>query len=218
MIGYLRGEVLEHADGKLVLFLESGIGYQLNVPQSAEYSVLSSGKKISLYVHTHVREDALDLYGFSTRAEKELFLTLTEVNGIGPKLGLGILSRVQPEVLVQAILNEDKSSLTEIPGIGKKTAERIVLELGDKIRKKRDAGTLLGTLGTLGTMGASSGSGAHASPSAFSPMFSDAKAALVGLGYREQDVTSLLNRLRSDMNSAPQQAEDIVRTALRHLL
>jgi Holliday junction DNA helicase RuvA len=212
MIGYLRGEVLEHADGKLVLFLESGIGYQLNVPQSAEYSALSPGKKLSLYVHTHVREDALDLYGFSTRAEKELFLTLTEVNGIGPKLGLGILSRVQPEVLVQAILNEDKSSLTEIPGIGKKTAERIVLELGDKIKKKRDAGTLLGTLG------AASGSGAQASPSAFSPMFSDAKAALVGLGYKEQDVTSLLHRLRSDMNSAPQQAEDIVRTALRHLL
>jgi Holliday junction DNA helicase RuvA len=211
MIGYLRGEVLEHSDGKLVLLLESGIGYSLNIPQSAEYGAIREGQKASFHIHTHVREDALDLYGFSTRAEKELFLTLTEVNGIGPKLGLGILSRVQPAVLVQAILEEDKGALTEIPGIGKKTAERIVLELGDKIRKKRDAGTLQGSTSTPG-------SGAQSALASVFPEFNDAKAALVGLGYREQDVTSLLNRLRAESGDAPKQAEDIVRTALRHLL
>ncbi|MDR3607728.1 MAG: Holliday junction branch migration protein RuvA [Oligoflexia bacterium] len=215
MIGYIRGEVLEHSDGKLVLLLESGLGYLLHVPQSAEYGAFGVGQKASFYVHTHVREDALDLYGFETRAEKELFLTLTEVNGIGPKLALGILSKVRPAILVQAILEEDKNSLTEIPGIGKKTAERIVLELGDKVRKKLDSGTLHG----IPTGGASK-KALGESASHRSPVFNDARSALVGLGYREQDVTTLLNRMLADMPSdrQPKQAEDLVRAALRNLL
>lgn len=226
MIGYLRGEILENSDGKLILLAgtrESGgsVGYSVFVPQSPNYLDCIPGKVIELFVHTHVREDALDLYGFCSRLEKELFLTLLSVNGIGPKGALGMLSKVNPEELVQAVLEKDKDALTQVPGIGKKTAERVVMELADPLRKKVEAGLLGGM--RPGRSGAKKGqqelqmdraSGASSLP----PIFQDAKAALVGLGYREQDVTVLLNRVLAETETPPKKAEDLVRVALRQLL
>src|SRR5947209_4513669 len=101
MIGYLKGEVLEHADGRILVLVvpggseRSGVGYSVSVPQSGCYAGLVPGKAAELYVHTHVREDALELYGFVTSLEKQLFLDLMAVNGIGPKLGMAILSAVE---------------------------------------------------------------------------------------------------------------------------
>ena len=109
MIGFLSGEVLENTDGKLLLIV-GGVGYSVAVPLSAEYGLLAPGKALSLYCHTHVREDALDLYGFATRDERDLFLILLGANGIGPKMALGILSRVQPAQLVQAVMNDDSAN------------------------------------------------------------------------------------------------------------
>ena len=115
------------------------VGYSVNVPRNSQYELLPNGKVIELFIHTHVREDQLDLYGFATKSEKELFLTLLSVNGIGPKGALSILSGADTSQLVQAIIEGDKALLTKLPGVGKKTAERMVLELSDSLRKKMDA-------------------------------------------------------------------------------
>lgn len=219
MIGYLRGEVMEHSDGK-VLMLISGVGYSVNVPASPSYLSVLPGQSTELYIHTHVREDALDLFGFTSRVEKEIFLTLLTVNGVGPKSAIGILSRVHPDDLIRAVVEGDTDSLTKIPGIGKKTAERVVLELGDKLRKKLEAGDFAGSKAKLTSPSLKGGSGALFAgvESAKKAIFNDAKEALVGLGYREQDVAALLQRVISESENPPQHAEELVKTALRQLI
>lgn len=222
MIGYLNGKVIENSDGKVLVGVgsdETGfIGYSVSVPQTAGYELLAQGQKVEFHVYTHIREDAFDLYGFSTRVEKELFLTLLSVNGIGPKGAMGILSGSDPEQLIHAILEGDKVYLTQIPGIGKKTAERVVLELADPLRKKVEAGlfSLKPRSQSAASARAQGGppSGASASESA---IVRDARAALVGLGFRENDVMVLLNRVLAEASPRPTQAEDLIRSALRQL-
>jgi Holliday junction DNA helicase RuvA len=221
MLGYLRGEILDHADGKLLVGVQTGsngssVGYLVNIPQSASYLGFVSGKVVELFVHTHVREDALDLYGFATKVEKEIFLTLLGVTGIGPKGAIGILSRIEPSQLIQAILEGDKDSLVQVPGIGKKTAERVVLELGDTVRKKMSAGSL-GEVSKsvpvskkfepeLQQVGAKKVS---------TVIFQESKAALLGLGYREQEVAALLNEVFSKADREFTRTEDVIKSALR---
>ncbi len=210
MIGYLKGEVFEHVDGR-ALVVTGGVGYAVSVPQSPSYLSLAAGKSVELFIHTHVREDALDLYAFASKTEKELFLTLLGVGGIGPKVALGILSKVEPGDLIRALLEGDKDALTQIPGVGKKTAERMVLELADPLRKKVDAGA-------FGTAGAPAGAvtkgGAVAKGGA--SVFRDAKDALAGLGYREQEISAALNKLMEE-GPKPARVEDLVRSALQRL-
>jgi Holliday junction DNA helicase RuvA len=218
MIGYLRGEVLEHTEGK-ILMLVSGVGYSVNVPTSPSYMSVLPGQSSELYIHTHVREDALDLFGFTSRAEKEIFLTLLTVNGVGPKSAMGILSRVHPDDLIRAVVEGDSDSLTKIPGVGKKTAERVVLELGDKLRKKLEAGDFGAGKGkAVSPSMKSAAAGPRFSADMPRDAFRDAKEALVGLGYREQDVTVLLQRVLAEAETPPKHAEDLVKTALRQLL
>ncbi len=219
MIGYLRGEVMEHSDGK-VLLLVSGVGYAVNVPASPSYLSVLPGQSAELYIHTHVREDALDLFGFTTRVEKEIFLTLLTVNGVGPKSAMGILTRVHPDDLIRAVVEGDTDSLTKIPGIGKKTAERVVLELGDKLRKKLEAGDFAGSKAKLASpsMKGSSGALFAGLENSKNAALRDAKEALVGLGYREQDVAALLQRVISESETPPKHAEELVKTALRQLI
>jgi holliday junction DNA helicase RuvA len=221
MIAYLRGEILEHEDGRMAVAISSGgagvVGYAVSVPQSAAYLSFAAGKTVELFVHTHVREDALDLYGFATRAEKELFLTLLGVNGIGPKAAIGILSGAEPAVLVQAILDNDKHALTQIPGIGKKTAERVVLELADPLRKKVAAGLLpAGSKESVRSAARVTGAAGAVSGGA-NVVVRDARAALLGLGYREAEVAQLIDRVLAETESAPTRVEDLVRSALREL-
>jgi Holliday junction DNA helicase RuvA len=216
MIGYLRGQVMEHQDGRMLVSLAAGegaIGYQVAVPHGPEYGAFAAGRAVELFVYTHVREDQLDLYGFVTRAEKELFLTLMTVNGIGPKGALGILSNLPAGALVTAILEGDKATLTKTPGIGKKTAERVVLELGDTLKKKIQAG-LLAEVRARAPSGATS---ARSAPVSKEPTaVRDAREALLGLGYREQDVSELIERAL-ESSPGPVKAEDLIRTALRRL-
>ncbi len=225
MIGYLYGQVLEHSDGRALIAvgdrLNSGcVGYLVSVPQRATYhSHLSQGSS-ELYVYTHVREEAFDLYGFSTYFEKELFLVLLTVNGVGPKSALGVLSSVEPTQLIEAIVHSDQAFLTRIPGIGKKTAERVVLELKDTIRKKVDLGWGRSSMEKSTELSASRGADrtlvADLDRSS-ALVFQDAKSALVGLGYRDQDIHQLLERVIKSLDTPPQSVEDLVRTALRQL-
>jgi Holliday junction DNA helicase RuvA len=132
MIAFLRGRVLDKHPNRIVIDV-NGVGYDLYVPLSTYYDVGESGTEIALHVHTHVREDALQLYGFLTTLEQQLFERLIAISGIGPKLAIAVLSGIDTDELVSSIQRADVARLTRIPGIGKKTAERIVLELKDRL-------------------------------------------------------------------------------------
>jgi Holliday junction DNA helicase RuvA len=215
MIGYLRGEVLECSEGKLLLAV-GDVGYAVTIPQSSSYLGVQAGKSTELFVYTHVREDVLDLFGFRTRSEKDVFLTLLNVNGIGPKLALAMLSGAEAGPLVRAILEGDKDFLTRIPGVGKKTAERVVLELADPLRKKIESGAIADPR-LERRLSQRTGAQSKAGPAGAEALVRDAREALVGLGYRELDVTALLNRVLDEMEPPPARAEELIRTALKQL-
>ena len=138
MIAYLRGLIHEKHPNRLVVDV-AGVGYDVSVPLSTFYGLGEPGTEIALRIHTHVREDALALYGFATILELELFERLIGVGGIGPKLALAVLSGIEPPELVRAIERGDVARLTAIPGVGKKTSERIVLELKDRLPRVHPA-------------------------------------------------------------------------------
>ena len=164
MIAYLRGRVLEKHPNRIASDV-SGVGYDVFVPLSTFYGIGEAGSEIALRIHTHVREDAIALYGFATRLEQDLFERLIGVGGIGPKLALAVLSGLEPPELVKAIERGDIARLTNIPGVGKKTSERIVLELKDRLPHPPAAPT-------------DDGASREASP-----VREDVLSALVNLGY-----------------------------------
>lgn len=131
MISHLSGTLFEKSTQSIIVQV-GGVGYEVFVPLSTFYTLPEKSEPVSLYVHTHVREDALVLFGFSSRLEKRLFLMLVSVSGIGPKLSANILSGMGAEELLRAIAAGDAQRLTAIPGVGKKTAQRIALELKDR--------------------------------------------------------------------------------------
>jgi Holliday junction DNA helicase RuvA len=132
VIAHLRGRIFEKQPNRIVVDA-GGVGYDVFVPLSTFYGLGDAGSEIALRIHTHVREDALLLYGFATRLEQELFERLIGVSGIGPKLALAVLSGIEPPDLIRAIEQADLARLTAIPGVGRKTAERLVLELKDRL-------------------------------------------------------------------------------------
>jgi Holliday junction DNA helicase RuvA len=132
VIAHLRGRILEKHPNRIVVDV-NGVGYDVAVPLSTFYELGDTGADVALRIHTHVREDALALYGFASALELDLFERLIGVSGIGPKLGLAVLSGIEPFDLIRAIEQADVARLTAIPGVGKKTSERIVLELKDRL-------------------------------------------------------------------------------------
>jgi holliday junction DNA helicase RuvA len=165
VIAHLRGRIFEKQPNRVVVDVD-GVGYQVFVPLSTFYVVGEPGGEIALRIYTHVREDALALYGFATLLEQALFERLIGISGIGPKLALSVLSGIEPLELVQAIDRGDVGRLTGIPGVGKKTSERIVLELKDRLpRIPRTA------------------AGAALSETEPAPLRDDLLSALVNLGY-----------------------------------
>ena len=236
MIGYIKGPILDIAsDGKLLVGVggdQPSIGYQVSVPASAQYATYVVGSQVELFVHTHVREDALDLFGFLSREEKALFLSLMTVNGIGPKAAVGLLSKIPPGELIEAILRSDLDSLVKVPGIGKKTAERVIVELSDTLKKKVEAGMFAGWLGSQQKKNAATGRGwspsrktvsnsAPGIPQEALAVFTDAQDALLGLGYREAEALAALQKIlepETIAQSGVPSAEVVVRNALRQLM
>jgi holliday junction DNA helicase RuvA len=160
MIAHLRGRVLEKSPNRFILEA-AGVGYDVTISIATFSGLPAEGSEISLFIYTHVREDTIALYGFLRRDEKQLFERLIGVSGIGPKLAITVLSGMAPDALVSALRANDLAALTRIPGVGKKTAERMVLELRDKLE------------------------GLEAAPTAppASRMEEDVVSALVNLGY-----------------------------------
>ena len=140
MIAHLSGKLLSKQPNQLIVDVH-GVGYLVTIPLSTFYEIGDTGAAVQLLIHTHVREDTIALFGFQTAKEKQLFEQLTSVSGIGPKLGVTILSGMSVDELVPAIRQGNLARLTSIPGVGKKTAERMVVELRDKLAKAGAAGT-----------------------------------------------------------------------------
>jgi len=134
MIAHLSGKLLSKQPNQVVVDIQ-GVGYLVNIPLSTFYEIGDVGRAVQLLIHTHVREDTIALFGFQTAKEKHLFEQLTSVSGIGPKLGITILSGMSVDELVPAIRQGNLARLTSIPGVGKKTAERMVVELRDKLSR-----------------------------------------------------------------------------------
>jgi holliday junction DNA helicase RuvA len=165
VIASLRGSILEKHPNRIVVDV-NGVGYEVFVPLSTFYGLGDPGSTIAVRIHTHVREDALHLYGFATLLEQELFERLIGVSGIGPKVALAVLSGIEPQDLIRAIERGDLARLTAIPGVGKKTSERIVLELKDRLPRPQPIAVAVGD--------------AVPEPSA---VRDDVVSALVNLGY-----------------------------------
>lgn len=217
MIGYIRGEVLECSEGRLLVGVgPSGgslVGYQLTV-KASDSTAFQVGKTVSLHVYSHIREDAFDLYGFLAAIEKDLFLLLLSVSGIGPKSAMAALSGAGWEQMVNALSEGDAARLTQVPGVGKKTAERLVAELRDKVRKKLQSGDWRARMQPVSQLDFT-----LKSPEALSSaLVRDATDALVGLGYKESVASVLLNKARQSTERPFEKVEDLIKSALRHSL
>jgi Holliday junction DNA helicase RuvA len=145
VIAHLRGSILEKSPNRVVVDV-NGVGYEVFVPLSTFYVLGDPGDSITVRIHSHVREDAFLLYGFATALEQDLFERLIGVSGIGPKVALAVLSGIEPQDLIRAIEGGDLARLTAIPGVGKKTSERIVLELKDRLPRAPAAASAAGSV------------------------------------------------------------------------
>jgi Holliday junction DNA helicase RuvA len=195
MIGRLTGLPLEEADGGLVLDV-SGVGYELQAPMGTlGRAPRDADGRVTLRVHTHVREDALTLYGFANEMERLTFRTLIAISSIGPKTALGILSALPAADLARAVAAKDLKRLTDVPGVGKKTAERLVLELRDK----------------LPVLGSAEAPAPARATSAGTPR-ETLVSALVHMGYRAVEAERAVAQLEGKLDGAP--LADLVREAL----
>ena len=198
MIAYLTGQLFRKSTQSIIVEA-GGIGYEVFVPLSTYYALPERDQKVSLHIYTHVREDTLSLFGFSSSLEKDLFLLLISVSGIGPKLAVNILSGIGPQELVQAIAIGDSNRLKAIPGVGKKTAERIVLELKDKAARL--------------------GGEKMEVPQPAAPLderlSSDALSALVNLGYSANAAKKAVDKASQTVNN--DSLEALIKEALRLL-
>jgi Holliday junction DNA helicase RuvA len=194
MIGYLRGNLFEKKPNSLILDV-NGTGYLVNIPVSTFLELPDEGSTLSLFIYTHVREDVLALYGFRTTREKVLFEKLISVSGIGPKVAISFLSGMSADELIPAIQRQDIIKLSTIPGVGRKTAERVALELREQIP------ALLTE---------------SAQVAEEKPMREDLISALVNLGYQrnlaERITKNVLDKSKSDATF-----EDLLRSALQNI-
>ena len=200
MIGFLSGKILEKDANTLIVDV-GGVGYEVTIPLSTFYELGEVGSEVSLRIFTHVREDALQLFGFKTTRERDLYLKLISVQGIGAKSGITMLSGMSADEIVSAIRTNNLARLTSIPGVGKKTAERLVIELRDKIA---DFGT-----------GTAAGAAAAGSSSDNDSVFDDALSALVNLGYQRNAAEKALQDATKD--GAESNVQKLLRAALQKL-
>lgn len=201
MIGRLRGTLAEKHPPFLILDV-GGIGYEVEVPMTTLYRLPSVGEPLTLHTHLVVREDAQLLYGFAEKREREFFRELIRLNGVGPKLALALMSGLEVDELVRCVQAGDTSTLVKVPGVGKKTAERLLVELKDRFKAWE---TLPGMTGLV------------IEPSSVSPVSSaesDALSALISLGYKPQEASRAVSAVKEDGLSS----EEMIRRALKGML
>lgn len=195
MIGRLKGIVIDKQAPDLLLDV-NGVGYELLLPLNTFFDIPEVGETITLHTHFVVREDAQQLYGFSQLEERALFRHLIKVNGVGPKMALAILSGMSTDQFVRCVRSDDLAALVKVPGVGKKTAERLLIEMRDKLDNMAE-----GTEENL--------------PTASKDINAEAESALTALGYRPQDAAKMVNRVAGDNVTT---AEQLIRAALKAAL
>lgn len=206
MIHFIKGQLDMVSEQKIVVE-NQGMGYEILVPASVLSKLPAIGMDVKIYIYMHVREDALQLYGFTTKEEKEMFQLLITVNGIGPKGALGILSIMDVDALRFAILSEDAKSISKAPGIGGKTASKLILELKDKVDFEEAVDTVL-------TKGENAVAGVSAPAEDVGYRANDAIQALVALGYSSTEAVKAVKKvdLIQDMTT-----EEILKSSLKYL-
>ena len=195
VIAQISGTLAQKVPGEIVVDVV-GVGYQIFIPLNVFYRLPDIGAPVSLQIHTHVRDDALQLFGFQDLAEKQIFLLLISVSGIGPKLAVNILSGIPAEELARALRVGDQARLVAIPGVGRKLAERMIVELKDK-------------LSTLSAAGVES-----PKPEIGSQVMQDAVSALVNLGYKGPEAEKMV---REVLRSGDRSLENVLKDTLRRL-
>lgn len=201
MIGRLRGTLAEKQPPHVIVDI-NGLGYELEVPMTTLYRLPSVGEPLTLHTHLVVREDAHLLYGFFEKRERELFRELIRLNGVGPKLALALMSGLEVDELVRCVQAQDTSVLVKIPGVGKKTAERLLVELKDRFKAWE-------TVPGMSTLVVEPRAGG-----AVSSAENDAVSALISLGYKPQEASRAVSAIKEDGLSS----EDMIRRALKGMV
>jgi Holliday junction DNA helicase RuvA len=198
VIALLTGTIAHKAPDTVILDV-NGVGYRVQIPFSTYFELPDAGASCTLHIHTHVKEDAIHLFGFRSAPEKACFQLLLSVSGVGPKLARDILSNIQPPELASALMNGNLGRLSAIPGIGKKTAERLVLELKEKVRK----------------LDIAQAPATAAIPAAAPDLLDDVASALVNLGYKDAQVRKVLDDLDAPGDAS---METVLKQALKQLM
>jgi len=197
MIGRLRGEIVFKQPPFLMLDVQ-GVGYELESPMSTFYNLPAAGEQVTLFTHLAIRDDAHVLYGFFNDSERSLFRTLLRISGVGAKMALAILSGMSAEEFARCVQSDDTAALVRLPGIGKKTAERLVVEMRDRLDRLELSGTVPAKSGK-------SSIGVKVTP------VSDAVGALVALGYKPIEASRMVRSVESEGLAS----EEIIRAALK---
>ena len=200
MIGRLHGVILEKQAPEILMDV-NGVGYEVQVPMTTIYQLPEVGKPVTLHTHFVVREDAQLLYGFADQRERSLFRTLIKVNGVGPKLALTILSGIESNDFVRCVRDGDTASLVRLPGVGKKTAERLLVEMKDRLKDWTIDGTA--TSSTDNSAVSSNG------------ILAEAESALVALGYKPQEASKAIAAVNNDSMDS---SEALIRGALKNMV
>ena len=200
MIGRICGVLVEKLAPEILLDVR-GVGYEIQVPTSTLYELPGPGSEITLFTHFVVREDAQLLYGFNCLRDRSLFRSLIKVNGVGPKLALAILSNMEAEAFVRTVQRDDTSALVQLPGVGKKTAERLLVEMRDRLKDwileldEAQPGTV--------------------APGSDREMLAEAESALVSLGYKPTEASRAVSAANDDSIKS---SEELIRRALQSMV
>ena len=206
MIGRIRGLLIEKAPGHTLVEC-SGLGYEIDIPYTTFFHLPETGQEVTLHTHFAVREDAQSLFGFASRLDRDLFRLLIKVNGVGPKLAVGILSGLDAQQFIRCVETRDVNALVKLPGVGKKTAERLLIEMADRI------GQIEGQFAPEGVQ-------TLAAQGERAPMVTgpdpgeEAESALIALGYKPQEAAKAIGKVAEPgMNS-----ETLIRLALKNMI
>ena len=205
MIGRLRGTLAEKQPPHLILDV-NGLGYELEVPMTTLYRLPSVGQPLTLHTHLVVREDAQLLYGFFGKRERDFFRELIRLNGVGPKLALALMSSLEVDELVRCVQSQDTSALTKVPGVGKKTAERLLVELKDRFKAWETVPAMFALVPNQ--------PGGPDAPAPVANAENDAVSALISLGYKPQEASKAISAIKEKGLSS----EDMIRRALKGMI
>ena len=201
MIGRIHGKLIDKQAPDLLVDV-GGVGYEIQAPMTTIYRLPEIGASVTLYTHFVVREDAQLLFGFYDRDERSLFRSLLKVNGVGPKMALAILSGIEMHEFVRCVADGDVTALTRIPGVGKKTAERLLVEMRDRLKEWQHVPASLGVQVALGA-------------STTNQKVADAESALVALGYKPQEAARAVSGV---LDAHGDSSESLIRAALKQMI